>query len=131
MRADADVNQFLFNGPTKVEPSEHANEGAGLPNVAYYMRSTPATEMECYLGTDGDDEGGEIVEQSYAKVLFECLLKAEDHTRSLKEIYDWVERKTSKAKDPTSKGWMNSVRHNLSMNAVSIFPYRNTLIRLD
>ena len=38
----------------------------------------------------------------------------------LKEIYEWFENHTDKAKDPKSKGWQNSIRHNLSMNGVCI-----------
>jgi len=34
----------------------------------------------------------------------------------LKEIYEWFEKNTDKAKINSSKGWQNSIRHNLSMN---------------
>lgn len=57
--------------------------------------------------------------QSYAKVLYDCLLEASNHSLSLKEIYSWVATNTTKAKEEGDRGWQNSVRHNLSMNGVS------------
>lgn len=57
--------------------------------------------------------------QSYASLIFTCLLQAPDHSRKLKEIYSWIEEHSNKASDdPGSRGWQNSVRHNLSMNKV-------------
>jgi hypothetical protein len=51
------------------------------------------------------------------------LEEAPDHTLSLKEVYEWVLQHSQKAKNK-DRGWQNSVRHNLSMNAVStlLFP---------
>ena len=69
-------------------------------------------------GTDGDDEAART-DLCYAKELERCFRTRPDYTMSLKDIYAWVKENTSKAKDPTSKGWQNSVRHNLSMNKVS------------
>ena len=127
MMADADGNQFLSSAPMKAEPSYPANEGTYLPNLEHHMRSTPPMDVGRRLGTDADVERRRLVERdSYAEWLFECLKEAKDHTRPLKEIYEWVEKNTSKVRHPTTKGWMNSVRHNLSMNAVSIFSFRNT-----
>jgi len=53
----------------------------------------------------------------YAQLLHQCLSKAPENRLTLKEIYDWFEKETGKAKSE-SKGWQNSVRHNLSMNEV-------------
>ena len=54
----------------------------------------------------------------YAILLHRCLMQADDYTLSLRELYDWVKENSQKAKDAKNKGWQNSVRHNLSMNAV-------------
>ena len=71
-----------------------------------------------------DDSDGE---HCYAVLLYNCLRQAPDHERSLKDIYNWMEANTSKARDSANKGWQNSVRHNLSMNAVSLsFYFYNT-----
>ncbi|KAF1351180.1 hypothetical protein BDV97DRAFT_284754, partial [Delphinella strobiligena] len=52
----------------------------------------------------------------YAELLRQCLLEAPDYTMSLRDLYAWVAEHSPKAKDPSSTGWKNSVRHNLSMN---------------
>jgi hypothetical protein len=56
----------------------------------------------------------------YAKLIYQCLRDAPDHTMVLKEIYDWFKANTDKAQDPGEKGWQNSIRHNLSMNKASL-----------
>ena len=67
-----------------------------------------------------ENEGGEL---PYATLIFRALMSKKDHQMVLKDIYDWFEKNTEKAKDPSSRGWQNSIRHNLSMNGVS---YRQT-----
>ncbi|MCJ1257761.1 hypothetical protein MMC24_005587 [Lignoscripta atroalba] len=62
--------------------------------------------------TDGD---GSVSSEPYAQLIFRALKSAPEHKMVLKEIYDWFERNTDKAKSST-KGWQNSIRHNLSMN---------------
>jgi len=57
--------------------------------------------------------------RSYAQLLFQCLYEAYNFERSLKDIYRWMQDNTKKGRTGESAGWMNSVRHNLSMNAVS------------
>ena len=47
-------------------------------------------------------------------------MSAPGHKMVLKEIYEWFEKNTNKSKNSDSKGWQNSIRHNLSMNAVSM-----------
>lgn len=57
----------------------------------------------------------------YAQLLWKCLYEAPDHQLSLREIYAWIAAHSPKASAEGHRGWMNSVRHNLSMNAVSSF----------
>ena len=54
----------------------------------------------------------------YAKLIYQALMEAKGNSLVLKDIYKWIEDYTDKAKDPSFKGWQNSVRHNLSMNGV-------------
>ena len=56
----------------------------------------------------------------YAKLIERALLEAKGNKLVLKDIYKWIEDNTEKASDPSFKGWQNSVRHNLSMNGVSV-----------
>ncbi|KAI9172203.1 hypothetical protein HJFPF1_01696 [Paramyrothecium foliicola] len=52
----------------------------------------------------------------YAWLIYKALLSRPSHAMTLQEIYQWFRENTSKANNH-SKGWQNSIRHNLSMNA--------------
>lgn len=94
----------------------YENEGADKAFHGAAFSFTPCTTG----GTDGDDEAANEDANAYNKVLERCLRTRKDFTMSLKDIYAWVRDNSSKASpDPESKGWQNSVRHNLSMNGVS------------
>ncbi|OJJ03573.1 hypothetical protein ASPVEDRAFT_43054 [Aspergillus versicolor CBS 583.65] len=56
----------------------------------------------------------------YSQLIFDALDAAPGKKLPLQGIYQWFEKNTAKGRDPGSKGWQNSIRHNLSMNAVSI-----------
>ena len=58
----------------------------------------------------------------YANLIYQALMEAPGHKMILRDIYAWFAQNTDKAKDPSSKGWQNSIRHNLSMNDVYISP---------
>ena len=70
-------------------------------------------------GNEGVDES--ISAEPYASLIYRALKSAPEHKMVLREIYDWFEQNTDKGKDNGSKGWQNSIRHNLSMNGVSNF----------
>ena len=56
----------------------------------------------------------------YAKLIYSALMEVPGHRMVLKDIYRWIEQNTDKANDPAFTGWQNSIRHNLSMNEVSL-----------
>lgn len=65
-------------------------------------------------------------------MIYESLKDAPERKRTLQEIYEWFKVNTHKDKDPTSKGWQNSIRHNLSMNAVCLPRFlRKSAIDID
>lgn len=69
---------------------------------------------------DGHEDDNPIdKEQPYAQLIFRALLDAPNHTMVLRDIYDWFKMYTDKAAQSETKGWQNSIRHNLSMNGVS------------
>jgi hypothetical protein len=68
-------------------------------------------------------------EQPYAQLIYRALLDAPEHTMVLRDIYDWFRRHTDKATHSETKGWQNSIRHNLSMNGVSLAHVVFTLFR--
>ncbi|KAB8257349.1 hypothetical protein BDV32DRAFT_160683 [Aspergillus pseudonomiae] len=57
------------------------------------------------------------IDPPYSALIYQALRGAPGNKLSLQEIYGWFEENTTKGKDRSSKGWQNSIRHNLSMNA--------------
>ncbi|KAM3067559.1 hypothetical protein ACMFMG_000125 [Clarireedia jacksonii] len=74
------------------------------------------------VGTDDQNTDG-----PYAKLIYRALMSAPNHSMVLQEIYRWFRENTSKGSSE-GKGWMNSIRHNLSMNAVSLFLSQTVLV---
>lgn len=66
---------------------------------------------------EGDD--ADKVDPPYAQLIYQAFMSKERHAMTLQEIYQWFRDNTEKANSET-KGWQNSIRHNLSMNAVSL-----------
>lgn len=82
--------------------------------------SPPADEMP--HGSQNQIHGRDGVfdkDQPYAQLIYKALKEADGHTMILRDIYDWFKKNTDKATASQSKGWQNSIRHNLSMNGVS------------
>jgi hypothetical protein len=61
---------------------------------------------------------GHTSEAPYAKLIYKALIEAPNHSMVLQDIYQWFIDNTEKG-NSASTGWRNSIRHNLSMNAVS------------
>jgi hypothetical protein len=83
------------------------------------------------LSSESSEEGGSsreatameledhATDEPYAKLIYRALMSAPNHSMVLQEIYQWFRDNTVKGSSDT-KGWMNSIRHNLSMNAVRL-----------
>jgi hypothetical protein len=82
-----------------------------------------ANDLTALNGEESDGDGNANSEP-YAQLIFRALKSAPGHRMVLKEIYEWFAKNTDKAKTSSSKGWQNSIRHNLSMNGVR--PYADT-----
>lgn len=85
------------------------------PTDSYEIISDPAD-----LHIEEIDADGGVNSEPYAQLIYRALKSAKDHRMVLKEIYKWFEKHTDKAKNTDSKGWQNSIRHNLSMNGVGL-----------
>jgi hypothetical protein len=70
---------------------------------------------------DCHGEGDVDKELPYAQLIYRALMDAPGHTMILRDIYSWFRLNTDKAQDEDTKGWQNSIRHNLSMNGVRIY----------
>ncbi|CAI8050127.1 Forkhead box protein O [Geodia barretti] len=58
---------------------------------------------------------------SYAELITQAILSSPDKRLTLSEIYDWIVQNVpyfaDKANSPSTAGWKNSVRHNLSLHS--------------
>ncbi|KAK4202957.1 hypothetical protein QBC40DRAFT_337984 [Triangularia verruculosa] len=66
-------------------------------------------------GLAGSSSNNSKNEEPYAKLIYRAFMSKPNHAMTLQEIYQWFRENTDKGKDDT-KGWQNSIRHNLSMN---------------
>ncbi|KAF9885731.1 hypothetical protein FE257_012616 [Aspergillus nanangensis] len=77
---------------------------------------TPADQDDGRSSPDNTEEDGNV-DPPYSLLIYHALSSAPGMKLPLQGIYSWFEKHTAKGKDGTSKGWQNSIRHNLSMNA--------------
>ncbi|KAH9894517.1 hypothetical protein F4778DRAFT_278242 [Xylariomycetidae sp. FL2044] len=76
---------------------------------------------------EGLDENSARAEIPYAQLVWRALKSRPDFSMTLQEIYQWFRDYTRKDRaNPGSKGWQNSIRHNLSMNDAFIKRERQT-----
>ena len=109
---------------TSMSPSSASvSMGAGTPSPHTGTEAAAYTNFSSTFPSNGmttlDLEEEDLSNEPYAKLIFRALMSAPGQRMILREIYDWFEVNTDKAGDPKSRGWQNSIRHNLSMNGVS------------
>jgi hypothetical protein len=111
----------IGNSPTM--ENQRSNDGP----LAFENTPAGPDTSSSHASDDGDGDSGDgnisvvedrISDEPYAKLIYRALLAAPNHSMVLQEIYQWFIDHTDKA-NSTSTGWRNSIRHNLSMNAVS------------
>ena len=105
----ADYNVSPVSSPGTVSP------GTVSPGTAVGHETSNG---ETTFNGEESDEDGNSNSEPYAQLIFRALKSAPGHKMVLKEIYEWFAKNTDKAKTSSSKGWQNSIRHNLSMNGV-------------
>lgn len=71
------------------------------------------------IGKTADDIDIEDKSLPYAQLIYMALMSAPSHKMVLSEIYHYFRREIPRFRKAKGKGWMNSIRHNLSMNGVS------------
>ena len=112
--------QLRPHSPAQSHTSAHSGKLETL--LAVSPGSIEGYEAIDCATTNGDETDGDasISSEPYAQLIYKALMSAPAHKMVLKEIYEWFERNTDKARNNSSKGWQNSIRHNLSMNGVNM-----------
>jgi hypothetical protein len=96
-----------------------------LPTVEE-QPSPSADELddECHHELNKTEELEELHEPPYSQLICRAIMSSPKKQMRVREIYTWFQQNTNKCENPDSTGWQNSIRHNLSMNAVSIWQIR-------
>jgi len=122
MESPADLERLSINHSPMIGSQSPSNSPLAF-------KSTPAlvdtSSSKASDGGDGDCRDGNlsaaegrISDAPYAKLIYKALMEAPNHSMVLQDIYQWFIDNTGKG-NSASTGWRNSIRHNLSMNAVS------------
>ncbi|KAJ5751872.1 hypothetical protein N7520_008789 [Penicillium odoratum] len=94
-----------------------------FPNSPCHSSGTPSESTSIMVdhtspGTSSEfSEGDPPIDPPYSQLIFRALYECENHMMPLQELYAWFKNNTNKGKEQ-GNGWQNSIRHNLSMNAV-------------
>jgi hypothetical protein len=120
---NANPNSFFHNQilPLSDVPALEYDSTSDAHGRRQWTDSPMPDEIDSLGGSGETDDSLENSDPCYAELLRQALMEKKDgHTMLLKDLYEWVRTHSSKAQDPGQKGWQNSVRHNLSMNAVGV-----------
>lgn len=101
----------LEDSGCSVPPSEYGGSNAVEPSAARFEDASASARGFSLPPSQ------QSAEEPYAKLIWRSLMSVPRHAMTLQEIYQWFRENTDKAKAGT-KGWQNSIRHNLSMNEV-------------
>ena len=104
--------------PHSLSPSNRTDMCAKLTPEPTSTTVRPTTSA-LIIDIEESDEEKATASEPYAQLIYRALMSVPEHKMVLREIYEWFEKNTDKASSST-KGWQNSIRHNLSMNGVSI-----------
>jgi hypothetical protein len=120
MQLSNDYDHHQYSSHIKAEDPN----GYQSPYSDLTRASTPNDDPPRNPHDFGGDGGVIDKEQPYAQLIYQALLNAPNKTMILRDIYEWFKSNTDKASASETKGWQNSIRHNLSMNGVSISHFR-------
>ncbi|KAL4873295.1 hypothetical protein BDV12DRAFT_192775 [Aspergillus spectabilis] len=111
--------------PSSTNPTMTASSSPTSASMPYHSLPLSVVSPPIKLELDRDeasianaDEAEDTnADPPYSQLIYEALLTAPGKKLPLQGIYLWFEKNTAKGRDRGSKGWQNSIRHNLSMNA--------------
>ncbi|QPG95105.1 hypothetical protein C2857_007680 [Epichloe festucae Fl1] len=103
--------------PQDVAPTQLV-EARSVPSSMSTSASTSASASPPpeFNADSSEPANCEKADEPYAKLIYKAIMSRSDHSMTLQEIYQWFRDNTNKAVTET-RGWQNSIRHNLSMNA--------------
>lgn len=111
------ASQRLYGGLPSIERSHAQQHEASTPSGNRIPYELEGRGQQPFDESEDSDEDGSVNCEPYAQLIFRALKEAPGYRMVLKDIYRWFEKNTDKARK-SSKGWQNSIRHNLSMNGV-------------
>ncbi|KAF2666210.1 hypothetical protein BT63DRAFT_52979 [Microthyrium microscopicum] len=118
--SDHDQSSEYHNGFPSSQGEPNFEHHRSMTNSPQLPEDSPLKQEIAYHSREYSHavtSNKEKQQTNYAKLLFKCLYEAPGHEMDLKSIYTWFQTNTDKPKaNAGCKGWMNSVRHNLSMN---------------
>lgn len=109
----ADDSPAPISSPTFEEHSDLADEDLG----------------ELHDDVDQIEELEKLHEPPYSDLIYRAIVSSPNKHMRVQEIYSWFKENTNKCGNSDSTGWQNSIRHNLSMNAVSTWLPNSSLFR--
>lgn len=102
--------------PLSEVSSYHSPQSLAAASPAMTAHTTDRLSPRSITGEHKEERPGH---PPYSHLIYQALKDAPGNKLPLQGIYAWFEANTDKGRDPNAKGWQNSIRHNLSMNAVS------------
>lgn len=97
--------------------SYHSPQSLAASSPAMTVQTADRLSPRSGTGDNREERPGH---PPYSVLIYQALKDAPGNKLQLQSIYSWFEANTGKARDPKAKGWQNSIRHNLSMNAVTL-----------
>jgi hypothetical protein len=98
-------------------PSPPSDESSGQGAVK--LTATGNRSRRPLNNARGATNGSNSTDEPYAKLIHRAFLSTPRRAMTLQQIYQWFRENTDKGKTE-GRGWQNSIRHNLSMNMVSL-----------
>ncbi|KAL1864046.1 hypothetical protein VTK73DRAFT_6248 [Phialemonium thermophilum] len=106
-----DDRSFRMEGPH----SYPAPDGGGPPDDTPDLVSSEGAHGADRTDRTSVEESGQRKDEAYARLIYRAFMSNPRRAMTLQELYKWFKDNTDKDKSQ-SKGWQNSIRHNLSMN---------------